>query len=68
MLGMEVSILGGTNIGDNSIVGANSLVNKTFPNNVMIGRVPAKVLKENVDWDFNREMTWEEYKGKLRRV
>lgn len=27
----------------------------------MIDGVPAKVLKENVDWDINREMTWEKY-------
>lgn len=49
-IGMRVTILPGTTIGNNSIVAAGSLVNKTFPDNVLIGGVPAKILKSNVNW------------------
>ena len=38
-------ILGGTKLGDNVTVAAGSVVNKEFPSNVVIGGVPAKVIK-----------------------
>ena len=38
-------------LGNNISVGANSLVNKSFiTNNVLIGGVPAKVIKEEAPW------------------
>jgi acetyltransferase-like isoleucine patch superfamily enzyme len=40
-------ILPTVEIGENVIVGANSLVNKSFPKNVLIGGSPAKILKEH---------------------
>ena len=45
------NILKGTIIGDNCIVASNSkIVNKNFPNNVLIGGIPPKILKQNIDW------------------
>lgn len=43
-----VTIVAGVEIGDNVIVGANSVVTKSFPNNVVIGGCPAKIIKELV--------------------
>ena len=60
-LAAQVHILGGTDIGRDCIVGANSLVNKAFPSNVMIAGQPAKIIRKNVDWDMNSFCTWEEY-------
>lgn len=40
-------IVGNISLGDNVSVAANSLVNKSYQNNVLIGGVPAKILKEN---------------------
>ena len=40
------TIAGGVHIGDNSIVGANSFVNKDVPANTVVGGVPAKIIKE----------------------
>ena len=47
-LGAGAVIIGDTSIGDNVRVGANALVNKHFNSNVVIGGVPARVLKDNV--------------------
>jgi acetyltransferase-like isoleucine patch superfamily enzyme len=44
----RVFILPNVTIEENTIVGANSLVNKSFPKNTLIGGNPAKILKENV--------------------
>lgn len=45
------TILKGTYLPDNTIVGANSLVNKKFTKEyTLIAGTPAKVIKENVKW------------------
>lgn len=43
-----VSVVGGISIGDNVIIAPNAAVVKDFPSNVIIGGVPAKILKEKV--------------------
>lgn len=45
-LGGNVTILPGVTLGDNVTVGANSVVTKSFPSNVVIAGCPAKVLRE----------------------
>jgi acetyltransferase-like isoleucine patch superfamily enzyme len=44
-IGDSVCILPGVSIGENSIIGANSVVTKSFPSNVIIAGVPAKIIK-----------------------
>ena len=44
-LGDKVAILGGVSLGDGVVVGAGSVVTKSFPNNVMIAGSPAKIVK-----------------------
>lgn len=44
-IGSGANILGGVTIGDNSIIAAGALVNKDVPSNVIVGGVPAKVIK-----------------------
>lgn len=51
----RVFILANVDIGENTIIGANSLVNKSFPNNVLIGGSPAKIIKENIGGPINPE-------------
>lgn len=44
-IGNNVIILKNSTIGDNSIVAAGSVVSGVYPSNVIIGGVPAKVIK-----------------------
>lgn len=44
--GRNVSILSGITIGNNVIIGANAVVTHNFEDNVVIGGVPAKVIKK----------------------
>ena len=51
----HVSILKGVCLLDNTIVATRSVVTKSFhENNIIIGGVPAKIIKENVNWDRKR--------------
>lgn len=51
-VGMNVNILKDVKISDNSIVGAASVVTKKFEEaNVIIGGIPAKILKHETNWD-----------------
>lgn len=51
----HVSILKGVHISDNSVVATRAVVTKSFvENNILIGGMPAKKLKENINWDRQR--------------
>lgn len=45
-IGAKVTILDGSIVGNGCVIAAGAVVNGTFPNNVVIGGVPAKILKE----------------------
>lgn len=47
-IGAKATLLDGCSIGDNCIVAAGSVVNKKFDDNLVIGGVPARVLKHRV--------------------
>ncbi len=46
-LGANCVILPGVKLGDNVIVGAGSVVTKSFQSNVILGGVPARIIKGN---------------------
>lgn len=46
-IGAGSIILGGITIGENSLIGAGSLVTKDVPDNVIVYGSPAKIIKEN---------------------
>ena len=48
-------ILGPVTLGSNCVVGANSVVTKSFPENCVVAGVPAKVIKENININDYRE-------------
>jgi acetyltransferase-like isoleucine patch superfamily enzyme len=49
-IGLNATILKGVNVGEGSVIAANSLVNKDVPPYTLVGGIPARVLKENVSW------------------
>lgn len=48
--GMRSTIFSGCQIGNGSIVGANTFVNKKFPNNCCIVGNPARIVRKSVAW------------------
>lgn len=49
-VGMNSTILKGVTIGDGAIIAAGSVVVKDVPPKTLVGGVPAKIIKENVEW------------------
>jgi len=54
-LGMGTTLLPGCNIGEGSIAGAASLVNKAIPANCICAGAPAKVIRENIVWKREKQ-------------
>jgi acetyltransferase-like isoleucine patch superfamily enzyme len=44
-IGMDCTILGGVTIGNGSVIAAGSIVTKSIPENVLVGGIPARVIK-----------------------
>ncbi len=51
-IGMHATILKGVTIGDGAIVAAGAIVSKDVPPNTLVAGIPAKVIKENVNWEL----------------
>ncbi|ACU06827.1 putative acetyltransferase [Flavobacteriaceae bacterium 3519-10] len=49
-IGNNVTILKGVQIGDNSVIAAGSVVIKDIPANCLAGGTPAKILKQDINW------------------
>ncbi|HAJ69750.1 MAG: sugar O-acetyltransferase [Alkalibacterium sp.] len=44
-IGAQATIVGGVTLGDNVVVAAGAVVKSSFPDNVVVGGVPAKIIK-----------------------
>jgi acetyltransferase-like isoleucine patch superfamily enzyme len=56
-LGVNVTVLKGVAIGENTVVAAGSVVTKSLSANVIAGGVPAKVLKHLIQEARNTSVT-----------
>lgn len=54
-LGSGAKILGGITIGNNVVVGANAVVVNSIPDNVVVGGVPARIIRHIANVDLNME-------------
>ncbi len=50
-LGWNAAVLGGSSIGPGSVVAMSAVVKGRFPNNCIIGGIPARVLRRDVAWE-----------------
>lgn len=50
-IGTRVTILNGVTVGDGAVIAAGALVTKDVQARALVGGVPARVLKENVEWN-----------------
>lgn len=50
-IGMGAMVLSGVTIGDGAVIAAGSVVNKDVPPNSLVGGVPARVIKTNLQWE-----------------
>lgn len=50
-LAYGATVMPGSSVGSGSVVGTKSLVSGRFPNNCIIGGVPARVLREDIAWE-----------------
>jgi acetyltransferase-like isoleucine patch superfamily enzyme len=50
-IGMNVIILKGVTIGDDAVIAAGAVVTKNVPPRSMVGGVPARVIRENIEWE-----------------
>lgn len=53
-LGQDVIVLKNSTIGENSVVGIRSIINKSFGKNLLLAGVPSKIIKEHINWDRER--------------
>lgn len=49
-IGINVTILKGVSIGDGSIIAAGSIVTSDVPPRTLVGGVPAKIIKKDIEW------------------
>jgi acetyltransferase-like isoleucine patch superfamily enzyme len=45
------AILKEVTIGDRSVIAAGAILNKNVPANTLVGGIPAKVLRNNINWN-----------------
>ena len=53
-IGANVSVLPGVSIGDNSVIGAGSVVTRSIPANVLAAGNPCRVIREITEEDKKR--------------
>lgn len=51
-IGTGATILKGVHIGDGVVIAAGAVVTKDIPSHCMAGGIPARVIKQNIEWKY----------------
>lgn len=51
-IGTRVTILPGVRVGNGAVIAAGALVSKDVPDGALVAGVPAKVIREHVEWEL----------------
>ena len=55
VIGSGAKVMGGIEIGDNVVIGANAVVTQSVPPNVVVGGIPAGIIKDQYDSGVSTE-------------
>lgn len=58
-------LMPGTKVGDGSVIGANSFLNGEFGKRVLIVGNPARILRDEIDWDRRENASYEEWEEEV---
>lgn len=58
--GAKVSVLPGVTIGDDTVIGAGSVVNKDIPGGVVAAGNPCRVIRKIIEADKQKYPVWKE--------
>lgn len=53
-IGEGAKVLKGVTLNSDVVVSTGAIVTKSFDSNVLLGGIPAKIIKENITWDSKR--------------
>lgn len=62
-LGMGSSVIYNSDIGDHSVLGADCVAKGTYPPHTALAGNIARVVRENIDWDHDDYVTYEQYEA-----
>lgn len=65
-VGLGVTLLPGSVLKHNCVVGADTIINKEYPSGSIIAGNPAKVVRTHINWDYKAAITYDEFETRIQ--